>query len=52
MDFVALGFYAVVCGLLGLAGPRLGPPTVRFGIGAVVGLIAVTVLPLLRAALG
>ncbi|MFW2543000.1 hypothetical protein ACN2XU_10180 [Primorskyibacter sp. 2E107] len=52
MDLVSLGFYALVCGLLGLAGPRLGRAPVRLGIGAVVGIVAVTVLPLLRGALG
>lgn len=52
MDIVALIFYATVCGLLGWAGPRLGAPPVRFGIGALVGIIAVTVLPLVRSVLG
>lgn len=52
MDFVALAFYAVVCGVLSLAGPKLGAPTVRFGIGATVGIVAAAILPSLRALLG
>ena len=52
MDPVSLGFYATVCGLLGLAGPKLGAAPVRLGIGAVVGMIAVTLLPWLQGLLG
>lgn len=48
MDLLGMVFYALICGALGLAGPRLGPPVIRFGIGAAVGLVAVTVLPILR----
>lgn len=52
MDPITLSFYAIVCGLLGLAGPTLGRPTVRLAIGAVVGLVAAGALPYLRASLG
>jgi len=52
MDPITLSFYAVVCGLLGLAGPRLGRPMMRLGIGAAIGLIAAGALPTIRAALG
>lgn len=52
MDPVTLAFYAVVCGLLGLAGPNLGRPTIRLGIGAAVGLIAAGALPTIRLSLG
>ncbi len=48
MDPVTLGFYASVCAILGLAGPRLGGPLARLGIGALVGLAAAAVLPLVR----
>lgn len=48
MDITALGFYAVVCGVLSFASPRLGRPLSRFAIGAVVGIIAATVLPMLQ----
>lgn len=51
MDIIALAFYAVVCGLLGLAGPRLGAAPVRLGIGAAVGIIAATALPYIKAVL-
>lgn len=52
MDPITLTFYAVVCGLLGLAGPHLGRPTIRLGIGAVIGLIAAGALPTIRATFG
>ena len=52
MDPVTLVFYAIVCACLGLAGPSLGKPAVRFGIGAAVGILAAAVLPVLRAVLG
>lgn len=45
-------FYAIVCGLLGLAGPRLGAAPVRLGLGAAVGVVAALVLPFLRQWLG
>ena len=52
MDPVALGFYAVICGLLSLAAPGLGRPFLRLGVGAVVGILAAAVLPMLKAAIG
>jgi len=52
MDPVTLSFYAVICGLLSLAGPTLGRPAIRLVIGAGVGLLAAGALPYLRAALG
>lgn len=52
MDPVTLSFYAIVCGLLGLAGPTLGRPARRLVIGAIVGLLAAGALPYLRASLG
>ena len=52
MDPISLMFYAVVCGCLSLAGPRLGAAPVRLGVGALVGVIAVSVLPVLRDILG
>ena len=52
MDPISLTFYAAVCGLLSLFAPSLGGRIPRLAIGAVVGVIAATVLPLLRAALG
>jgi hypothetical protein len=52
MDPVSLGFYATVCGLLGLAGPRLGRAPVRLAVGALVGVLAVTLLPQIRGLMG
>lgn len=48
MDIITLAFYAVVCACLTWAAPRLGAPWMRFGVGAVVGIIAASLLPLLR----
>ncbi len=47
-----MAFYAVVCGVLGWAAPNIGGAPVRLGVGAVVGVIAATVLPVIRSALG
>ncbi|MBO9465720.1 hypothetical protein TRP8649_04147 [Pelagimonas phthalicica] len=52
MDPVSLGFYASVCGLLGLAGPKLGGAPIRLGVGALVGIVAVTILPHIKTFLG
>ncbi|MBW4981673.1 hypothetical protein KZZ07_03870 [Mameliella sp. CS4] len=52
MDPVSLGFYASVCGLLGLAGPKLGAAPIRLGVGALVGAIAVSVLPYVKTLVG
>lgn len=52
MDVTSMVFYALVCGLLSFAGPRLGTPLVRFGIGALVGIIAAAVLPSVRVVVG
>lgn len=52
MDPVSLIFYAVVCGALGAAGPRLGALPARLAVGAVVGVLAAALLPGLRAAIG
>jgi len=52
MDPIVITFYAVVCGVLGWAAPKLGGSVMRLGVGAIVGVIAVTVLPLVRAVIG
>jgi len=51
MDPVSIIFYAVICGALGLAGPRLGSAPVRSGIGTAVGIIAAIALPVIRTSL-
>ena len=52
MDPFALVFYATICGLLSVAGPRLGRAPVRLLIGAGVGILAAALLPLVKALLG
>ena len=52
MDPISLAFYAVVCGLLSLFAPSLGGRMPRLAIGAVVGVVAATVLPILNGMMG
>ncbi|MDJ0639768.1 MAG: hypothetical protein QNJ20_13090 [Paracoccaceae bacterium] len=52
MDPVALVFYAVVCGVLSLAAPTLGGRVPRLAVGAVVGVVAASVLPILSTMMG
>ena len=52
MDIVALAFYTLVCGVLSIAAPQIGSPVKRMIIGAVVGIVAAAILPLLREAIG
>ncbi|AKO95320.1 MAG: hypothetical protein RID15_12840 [Marinovum algicola] len=52
MDIITVSYYALVCGALGLAGPRLGRPLIRLGIGGIVGILAATLLPTVRLGLG
>ncbi len=52
MEPVSIIFYAVICGLLSLFAPQLGGMVPRLAVGAVVGVAAAIVLPLLRGAFG
>lgn len=52
MDPVTLGFYAIVCAILGVISPGLGPMGTRLIIGAGVGVTAAALLPILRANFG
>ncbi|MEM9318597.1 MAG: hypothetical protein AAGA70_06290 [Pseudomonadota bacterium] len=52
MDPITLVFYAAVCACLSWAAPKLGAAWLRFGVGAAVGVVAATVLPLAREVLG
>lgn len=52
MDPISLTFYAVVCGLLSLVAPNLGGMVPRLAIGAVVGVVAATLLPVLNGMMG
>ena len=48
MDPISIVFYAIVCGLLSLFAPNLGGMVPRLATGAVVGIVAAALLPLLR----
>ena len=52
MDPIALGFYACVCGLLGLVAPSLGGAIARVAVGAGVGLVAAILLPWVGSTMG
>ena len=52
MDIIALGFYAVICGLLSVFAPQLGTFYIRFGIGATIGAISAIALPFVKGAIG
>jgi len=52
MDPFVLAFYAVICGALSWAAPNLGGASIRLGVGAVVGIIAAILLPIVRSAVG
>ena len=43
-----MAFYACICGVLGVASPRLGSMPVRLAIGAAVGVVAALILPVVR----
>jgi hypothetical protein len=48
MDPVTLGYYALVCGALGVTAPRWRTPALRFLVGILVGLVAAALLPQIR----
>lgn len=52
MDPVSLVFYAVVCGGLAAAAPSFQSRRARLVVGTITGLVAATLLPLLRRTLG
>ena len=47
MDPIAMIFYAAVCGCLSVFAPKLGGTAPRLMVGAIVGIVAAAVLPLL-----
>lgn len=51
MDPVTLAFYAVICGVLSVAAPSMGGMMPRLAVGAVVGLAAASILPLIKSIL-
>ena len=52
MDPIAIAFYAIICGVLGVLAPNLGGTLPRLAIGAVVGVMAALIFPALRGLLG
>lgn len=52
MDVVTIAYYATVCGVLSLAGPRMSRAPVRFAVGIGIGVAAALLLPVIRSALG
>lgn len=48
MEPLSLVFYASVCGLLSVFAPNLPSMPVRLAVGAVVGVVAAALLPVLR----
>lgn len=48
MDFVNLAYYAIICAVLSALSPRVPALHWRLGIGAVVGLVAAGLLPLVK----
>lgn len=51
-DSTAVVWYAAICGALAAFAPSLGGRTVRIGIGAVVGIIAASILPVIKGMMG
>ena len=52
LDWIALAFYAVVCGALGVVAPRIGGFPWRLGVGALVGIVAASLLPVIKGMMG
>ncbi len=48
MDPISISFYALICGCLSVAAPRLGGMIPRLAVGAGIGIVAAIALPLLR----
>ena len=52
MDPIAIVFYAIICGCLSLFAPNLGGMAPRLAVGAVVGVLAAILLPVLKTMAG
>ena len=52
MDLISVGFYAVICGSLSVLAPNFGNAAIRMGVGAVVGIAAAIILPMIRSSMG
>ncbi|MCB1385253.1 MAG: hypothetical protein KDJ80_04880 [Nitratireductor sp.] len=51
-DTTAIVWYAAICGALAAFAPSLGGRAARIAIGAVVGVIAASLLPFLKSMMG
>lgn len=51
-DLGSMAWYAAICGALAALAPTLRTPVRRILVGAIVGIIAATVLPTLRIVMG
>lgn len=52
MDPLALIYYAMICGALSYFAPNLRTPVARLSVGAAVGVVAASLLPMLHGLLG
>ena len=52
IDAAAIAWYAVICGALSAFAPSFGGRSVRIIIGGIVGIVAATVLPMVRSMMG
>ncbi|MDP2732042.1 MAG: hypothetical protein Q8O63_02865 [Hoeflea sp.] len=52
IDATAIAWYAVICGVLSASAPSFGGRLVRLATGGIVGILAATLLPLLRSLTG
>jgi hypothetical protein len=52
IDTTAIVWYAAICGILSALAPSFGGQATRIGIGAVVGILAATILPFLKGMMG
>ena len=52
IDAIAIVWYAAICGTLSALAPAFGGRALRLTAGAVVAVVAATVLPLVRSMIG
>lgn len=52
IDATAIAWYAVICGVLSALAPSFGGRLARIIVGGIVGIVAATVLPMVRALTG
>ena len=52
IDATAIAWYAVICGALSAFAPSFGGRVARVAIGGIVGIVAATVLPMVKGLTG